>query len=149
MAKVYETLKIHIIEAKELRGESPAQIRTFCKLKLGNDYVFETAIKGKETNPYYNETYDCDFQEPSLLGNNLSVVVFEKATHRDKVLGKVNLRKEDLKDYKGDNWFPLKPAENRFEAEGSIHIELSLIQVLQAEPVNITFQLIFCSTEPG
>ncbi|CAD5120476.1 DgyrCDS9043 [Dimorphilus gyrociliatus] len=133
-ATVYETLKIHIIEAKELRGESPAQIRTFCKLKLGNEYVFETVVRGKETNPYYNETFDCDFQEPFLLGNNLSVVVFEKAAHKDKVLGKVNLRKEDLKDYKGDNWFPLKPAENRFEAEGSIHIELSFMQVLQTEP---------------
>ena len=51
-----------------------------------------------------------------------------------QVLGKVSVKKEDLKKYYGkDHWFDILPVDCDSEVQGEVHLELRLEAIQRAE----------------
>lgn len=79
--------------------------------------------------PYFGEEFQ--FEVPRRF-RYLSIYVFDRDKDRhlkqDKVLGKVAILREDLKNYNNnkDHWFALRPVDADSEVQGKAHIEILL-----------------------
>lgn len=52
--------------------------------------------------------------------------------HRDKVLGKVAIKRDDLSKYHGkESWFPILPVDADSEVQGKIHVEIRIDQCIK------------------
>jgi Ras GTPase-activating protein 3 len=76
----------------------------------------------KSSNPFYGEEFQC---EVPIRFRFLSFYLCEKTNKQDKVLGKVQLKKEELHRYHNrDHWFPLRPVDANTEVQGKVHLEI-------------------------
>ncbi|XP_023236905.1 ras GTPase-activating protein 3-like [Centruroides sculpturatus] len=125
--RVEERLKIKIGEAKNLPPRSHGSIGlrdTFCTISLDQEEIFRTSTIEKTLSPFFGEEFQ--FEVPRKF-RNLSLYVYdrERAVNKDKVLGKVAIKREELHKYHGkDHWFPILPVDANSEVQGKAHIEI-------------------------
>lgn len=98
----------------------------YCAIKLDQEEIFRTTTKEKTLNPFFSE--DFQFEVPREF-RYLSVYVAERerASNKDKILGKVSIKKEGMHKFYGkDNWFPIMPVDADSEVQGKAHISVRL-----------------------
>jgi hypothetical protein len=80
--------------------------------------------------PFFAEEFH--FEIPRRFCN-LAFYVYDHDSSRDKVLGKVALKREDLHIYHGkDHWLPIKAVDEDSEVEGKIHVGVKIDHVLSS-----------------
>lgn len=87
--------------------------------------------------PYFGEEFQ--FEVPREF-RFLSIYVFDRDRQykQDRVLGKVAIHREELKNYNMDHWFALKPVDADSEVQGQAHIEIIFKSELESmRPLNI------------
>ncbi|XP_075537385.1 ras GTPase activating protein 1 [Dermacentor variabilis] len=127
--RLIERLRVVIGEAKNLPPRSHGSVEqrdVYCAIKLDQEEIFRTTTKEKTLNPFFSE--DFQFEVPREF-RYLSVYVAERerASNKDKVLGKVSIKKEGMHKFYGkDNWFPIMPVDADSEVQGKAHISVRL-----------------------
>ncbi|CAN8021370.1 unnamed protein product [Ixodes persulcatus] len=127
--RLIERLRVVIGEAKNLPPRSHGAVEerdVYCAIKLDQEEIFRTTTREKTLNPFFSE--DFQFEVPREF-RQLSVYVAERerASNKDKVLGKVSIKKEGMHKYYGkDNWFPIMPVDADSEVQGKAHISVRL-----------------------
>ncbi|CAN7996822.1 unnamed protein product [Ixodes hexagonus] len=127
--RLIERLRVVIGEAKNLPPRSHGAVEerdVYCAIKLDQEEIFRTTTREKTLNPFFSE--DFQFEVPREF-RQLSVYVAERerASNKDKVLGKVSIKKEGMHKYYGkDNWFPIMPVDADSEVQGKAHIAVRL-----------------------
>lgn len=80
--------------------------------------------------PFFAEEFH--FEIPRRF-RNLAFYVYDHDSSRDKVLGKVALKREDLHVYHGkDHWLPIKAVDEDSEVEGKVHVGVKIDHVLSS-----------------
>lgn len=135
VVRVEERLRIKIGEAKNLPPRSHASVGqrdTYCTLSLDQEEIFRTSTIEKTLSPLYCQEFH--FEIPRKF-RFLSIYVYdrERTVNKDKVLGKVAIKREDLHKYNGkDHWFPILNVDADSEVQGKVHIEIKQDQYIKA-----------------
>ncbi|KAF0305369.1 Ras GTPase-activating protein 3 [Amphibalanus amphitrite] len=134
--RVEERIKINIGEAKNLpsRGHGSVGGRdVFCTVNLDQEEVHRTNTVEKTLNPFFGDEYNFDIPRKFRW---LSFYIYdrERSGKQDKVLGKVSIKKEDLRKYQGkDHWFDILPVDCDSEVQGEVHLEVRLEPIQKSE----------------
>lgn len=81
--------------------------------------------------PFFGEEFQ--FEVPRTF-RHLSFYIYDKdsraVNNRDKILGKVAIKKDELCQYHGkDHWFPIKPVDSDSEVQGKVNVDVRLQSV--------------------
>ncbi|XP_076324163.1 ras GTPase activating protein 1 [Tachypleus tridentatus] len=134
--RVEECLKIKIGQAKNLPPRSHGSVGwrdIYCRISLDQEEIFRTATVEKTLEPFFGEEYECEIPRKFRF---LSIYLCDKErvvnTCKEKVLGKVAIKREELHNYHGkDHWFPLLPVDANSEVQGKVHIHVKLNQFMK------------------
>uniref|UniRef100_A0A2R5LNX0 Putative ras gtpase-activating protein n=1 Tax=Ornithodoros turicata TaxID=34597 RepID=A0A2R5LNX0_9ACAR len=127
--RVIERLRVVIGEAKNLprRSHGANEVRdVYCAIKLDQEEIFRTTAREKTANSFFGE--DFQFEIPREFRYfSVYVVERERASNKDKTLGKVTIKKKGMDKYYGkDSWFPILPVDADSEVQGKAHIVICL-----------------------
>ncbi|XP_067414327.1 ras GTPase-activating protein 2 isoform X3 [Emydura macquarii macquarii] len=118
-------------EAKNLVPYSgPNKMRDcFCTINLDQEEVFRTQVVEKSLSPFFGEEFY--FEIPRTF-QCLSFYIYDKSVlQRDLRIGKVAIKKEDLRKYTSkETWFLLQPVDSNSEVQGKVHLELKLNELI-------------------
>ncbi|KAG1708492.1 Ras GTPase-activating protein 3 [Nymphon striatum] len=123
--RVEEQLRINIGEAKNLPSRSHGSIGlrdVYCAINVNQEEIFRTSTVEKNLSPFFGEEFN--FEVPPKF-RFLSVYVHDQDNKKDKIIGKVSIKKENLHKYHGkDHWFPILNVDADSEVQGKVHIDL-------------------------
>ncbi|RWS16363.1 ras GTPase-activating protein 3-like protein [Dinothrombium tinctorium] len=129
--RIEEQLRVKIGEAKNIpprNGSVNGYRDVYCSLCLDKELIFRTSVVEKTLNPFFGEEFQ--FEIPRRF-RFLTFYVHdrERSANRDKALGKVAIKRDQLKQYNGkDHWFAITPVDADSEVEGKIFVELKIEQ---------------------
>jgi Ras GTPase-activating protein 3 len=126
--RIEQQLRIKIGEAKNLqpRNGSNGNRDCYCVISLDREQIYRTCNTSEKTlNPFFGEEFQ--FEIPRRF-RNLAIYVYDRersVNNKDKVIGKVSIKKEDLSKYHAkESWFPILPVDADSEVQGKIHLEI-------------------------
>uniref|UniRef100_A0A8C8RAU6 RAS p21 protein activator 2 n=1 Tax=Pelusios castaneus TaxID=367368 RepID=A0A8C8RAU6_9SAUR len=101
----------------------------FCTINLDQEEVFRTQVVEKSLSPFFGEEFY--FEIPRTF-QCLSFYIYDKSVlQRDLRIGKVAIKKEDLRKYTSkEEWFLLQPVDSNSEVQGRVHLELKLNELI-------------------
>ncbi|KAI1285888.1 Ras GTPase-activating protein 3 [Halotydeus destructor] len=126
--RIEEQLRVKIGEAKNLSPRNGSGVRDiYCTINLDREEIFRTSVADKTLNPFYGEEFQ--FEIPRRF-RYLAFYLIDKersVNGRDKVLGKVAVKRDELNSYHGkDHWFQITPVDADSEVQGKIHVEIKM-----------------------
>uniref|UniRef100_A0A2C9K6R3 Ras GTPase-activating protein n=1 Tax=Biomphalaria glabrata TaxID=6526 RepID=A0A2C9K6R3_BIOGL len=147
--RVEETLRVKIGEAKDLPATSfsSSSRNTCCAIKIDSEEIFRTSIVEKSLNPFFGADFKGEIPKKFRL---LSFYVYEVG-NKNKVLGKVSLKKEELYKYhQKEHWFPLTYQDGDTEVQGKVQVEIRLDECLNSSDSShrVAVKVLECSDLP-
>ncbi|BFZ00962.1 hypothetical protein BsWGS_04000 [Bradybaena similaris] len=127
--RVQESLRVKIGEAKNLPASSfsGSARNTCCAIKIDSEEIFRTSTVEKSTDPFFAAKFQSEIPKKFRY---LSFYMYEVG-NKNKVLGKVSLKKEELYKYhQKEHWFPLTYQDGDTEVQGKVHVEVKLEECL-------------------
>ncbi|CAL1529993.1 unnamed protein product, partial [Lymnaea stagnalis] len=133
-------------EAKNLPASSftGSSKNTCCAIKIDSEEIFRTGTIEKSLDPFFGVDFKGEIPKKFRY---LSFYVYEVG-NKNKVLGKVSLKKEELYKYhQKDHWFPLTYQDGDTEVQGKVQVEVRLEECLSSSDTShrIAVRVLECS----
>ncbi|CAG5120233.1 unnamed protein product, partial [Candidula unifasciata] len=122
--------EVRVCEAKNLpcSSFSGSSRNTCCAIKIDSEEIFRTSVVEKSTDPFFAAEFQSEIPRKFRY---LSFYMYEVG-NKNKVLGKVSLKKEELYKYhQKEHWFPLTYQDGDTEVQGKVHVDIKLEECLK------------------
>ncbi|KPM03628.1 GTPase-activating protein-like protein [Sarcoptes scabiei] len=144
-----QQIKIRIGEAKNLQPKNGTHSlkECFCVINLDREEICRTHNSiDKTLHPFFGEEFCFDI--PRLF-HYLSIHLYERERSvnnlRNRPIGKVTIRRNQLKSFDGEeSWFPIIPVNQSPDIQGLIHLEIEPQYILNVNTLRILISIFEC-----
>ncbi|UXI20690.1 transmembrane protein [Sarcoptes scabiei] len=144
-----QQIKIRIGEAKNLQPKNGTHClkECFCVINLDREEICRTHNSiDKTLHPFFGEEFCFDI--PRLF-HYLSIHLYERERSvnnlRNRPIGKVTIRRNQLKSFDGEeSWFPIIPVNQSPDIQGLIHLEIEPQYILNVNTLRILISIFEC-----
>nr|XP_027196706.1 ras GTPase-activating protein 3-like [Dermatophagoides pteronyssinus] len=153
--RLVQQVKIRIGEAKNLQPKNGTNSikDCYCVIRLDSEEIFRTHNSiDKTLDPFFGEEFHFDI--PRIF-HYLSIYVYERekssvhhhqSSNRNRSLGKVILRNDQLKNFNTweELWFPLIPVNFTPEIKGVLHLQIEPNYIMNNNSLNFFITIFEC-----